>query len=533
MYVGTASASMRVVSRASQCAARLQVGSSLSLRRSLSTSRSNGSTSTSRRFLLLTGGTIAGLAVLQGFYSLGVAHAQADIACWSDTGTTPAHPSTCSLRDMPQAKYDATEANIAAAQQELAQLLGPSRVSDDLGLRISRSSTAWSAAPRGEIDRFALVVSPQSTEEVSAIAKICHRRRIPMTAYSGGTSLEGSLAATQGGVCIDFKLMNKILELRKDDLDVTVQPAVGYQELNEKIAADSLFFPPDPAPGAQIGGMVSQGCSGPNAYRYGTMKDLVLGLTLVLADGTIVKTRGRPRKSNCGYDLTRLIVGSEGTLALVTEAHLKLTSKPVNEKVAVAAFPSMQDAVSTVVKIVQNDMPLHAMEVLCETSMRGVNEGGHCDKTYDEVPTLFFKFAGKDQAAVDQQIKQVQAFAKEAACKSFEFSTNEEEAEALWAARKTVLWSVMGLKNEEDKFLSADSAVPISKLAKAIQCVKAKVDASGFTGFFVAHAGDGNFHTGIFYPADQQKKARELITWIQREAIKMDGTVTGEHGCWL
>ena len=165
--------------------------------------------------------------------------------------------------------------------------------------------------------------------------------------------LEGTLAAVHGGVCIDFKLMNKIVEVRENDMDVTCQPGVGYQELNAILAKQGLFFPPDPGPGAQIGGMISQGCSGPNAYRYGTMKDWVLGLTVVLADGTVVKTRGRPRKSSAGYDLTRLMVGSEGTLGFVTEAHLKITSAPQNERIAVASFPTTQAAVDTAVRIVQ------------------------------------------------------------------------------------------------------------------------------------------------------------------------------------
>ena len=257
-----------------------------------------------------------------------------------------------------------------------------------------------------------------------------------MIAYSGGTSLEGTLAAVHGGVCIDFKLMNRVLEVRKNDMDVTLQPAVGYEELNSKLASNGLFFPPDPGPGAQIGGMISQGCSGTNAFRYGTMKDWVLGLTLVLADGTIVKTRGRPRKSSSGYDLTRIIVGSEGTLGFVTEAHLKLTSLPQNERVAVASFPNTQAAVDTAVKVVQNDLQLGAMELLCDVAMRAVNQGGYCDKEYPEVPTLFFKFAGKDEEAVERQIRIVEKFAKDSNCKTFEFSTSDDEREAIWAALK-------------------------------------------------------------------------------------------------
>lgn len=502
--------------------------------------------------------TVAGLCVAGGYLTSQTAYAEPppkvskrnEKALKAEKNV---NASTCSLKDMPEISYDTSEANITGAKEELVRLLGADRVIMELGQRIAHSSTEWSEAPGGDKDHFAMIVNPRSTEEVSAIAKICHRRRIPMTGFSGGTSLEGTLAATYGGVCIDFRLMNKVLEVRKKDLDVTVQPSVGYEELNEKIAQEGLFFPPDPGPGAQIGGMIAQGCSGTNAYRYGTMKDWVLGMTLVLADGTIVKTRGRPRKSSSGYDLTRLIVGSEGTLAFVTEANLKLTSKPENERVAVAAFPSTEQAVDTAVKIVQHDLPLRAMELLCDSSMHAVNEGGYCEKEYAEVPTIFFKFAGKDKAAIEQQIQQVQQFARDAGCKTFEFSTNNDEAEAIWSARKTVLWSMIALKNDpSDSFLSADTAVPISALAKAVDETKNKIKAEGLQGFCLGHVGDGeyfygkssflriteltppgNFHTGVLYPASEKKKARDMITWTQRQAIAMDGTVTGEHGIGL
>ena len=430
--------------------------------------------------------------------------------------------------------HDASEANIKGAKGEFVALLGADRVITDVASRTFHSSTEWSPAPNGDLDRYALIVHPRTTEEVSAIAKVCHRRRIPMTGFSGGTSLEGTLAAIHGGICIDFQLMDQILCFRKDDLDVTVQPGVGYLDLNEKIAADDLFFPVDPGPGAQIGGMVGQGCSGTNAYRYGTMKDWVLGLTVVLADGTVVKTRHRPRKSSSGYDLTRLIVGSEGTLAFVTEVHLRLTSKPVNEQVAVVAFRSTQAAVSVAIKIVQNDLPLAALELLCHDSMKAINLGGYVDKEYAEVPTLFLKFAGKDPVAVANQISLVKGFAQEAGCTDMEFSTTPEEAASIWAARKTVLWSLLALKNDlADKFLSSDAAVPISRLGQIIDEAKDQITKYGFQGSCLGHVGDGNFHAAVLYPSSEEKRAREVITWIQRRAIELDGTITGEHGIGL
>jgi D-lactate dehydrogenase (cytochrome) len=394
---------------------------------------------------------------------------------------------------MEPAQYNLSEGNINKAEEVLTKLLGKERVITDLGERISRSSTEWSAAPGGDLDRCSFIVLPETTEEVSAIAKICWKQRIPMIAFSGGTSLEGTLASTtRGGCCIDFKLMNNIIELHPKDMDVVVQPGVGYEALNKMLAEKGLFFPPDPGPGAQIGGMVAQGCSGTNAYRYGTMKDWVLGLTVVLADGTIVKTRHRPRKSSAGYNLTQLMVGSEGTLGLVTEASLKLTSAPKNVRVAVLAFPSSHDAVETAVEVVQNDMPVAAMELLCDVTMKAINQSGYCDKEYAETPTLFMKFSGHSQQAVQEQIGRVEAFAKKNHCKSFQFSKNEEEATSLWGARKTALWSLLAMKESpEDKFISADAAVPISRLADIVRDTQKRLNASGLIGSCLGHVGDG------------------------------------------
>ncbi|KPI37543.1 D-lactate dehydrogenase [cytochrome] 1, mitochondrial [Cyphellophora attinorum] len=432
-------------------------------------------------------------------------------------------------------KFNTTKPNIDQALQEFRNFLTDTQIDTNPTTCLNHSSTEWSASPHGDADRYDLILYPSNTSQVSAIAKICHARKIPMTAFSGGTSLEGTLAATNGGVCIDFsRNMSSILAVRPSDLDCTVQPGVSYTDLNELIASQNLYFPVDPGPGAQIGGMVAQGCSGTNAYRYGTMKEWVLGLTVVLADGTIVRTRHRPRKSSAGYDLTRLIVGSEGTLGLVTEAHLKLTSKPENERVAVAAFPSTQAAVATAVKVVQSDMPVAAMELLCDVAMKAVNNGGYCDKHFAEKPTLFFKFHGKDKAAVGRQIEVVRQLAREARCETFEFSKTDEEREAIWAARKTVLWSMMSLKKDPgDRFLSADTAVPISMMGEAVDAAKRNIAESGLIGNCLGHVGDGNFHTSVFYGEQEKEKAREVITWVQRLAIGMEGTITGEHGVGL
>ncbi|KAK3044804.1 hypothetical protein LTS18_000320, partial [Coniosporium uncinatum] len=316
-------------------------------------------------------------------------------------------------------------------------------------------------------------------------------------------------------------------------MDAVVQPGVGYEDLNKELASQGLFFPVDPGPGAQIGGMISQGCSGTNAYRYGTMKDWVLGLTVVLADGTIVKTRHRPRKSSAGYNLTQLMVGSEGTLGIVTEASLKLTSKPENVRVAVLAFPTTQKAVDTAVRVVQADMPVAAMELLDGFTMKAVNLAGHCEKQYAEVPTLFMKFSGSERG-VQEQIDRIKSFAQASRCRSFDLSQSDEEADSLWTARKTALWSLLAMKSDpSDHFISADTAVPISGLAKIIDETQEKLTASGLLGSFLGHVGDGNFHTTVLYGAADKEKARKIIHDVQKRAIELEGTITGEHGIGL
>ena len=429
--------------------------------------------------LFIGAGTV--LTVL--FYSGDLLHKDAD--------TKSPATSTAPLVSFIPPRYDLTNQNISGAKAEFVQLLGTDGVDDNLGARIARSSTDWSPAPRGALDRPCLIVYPRSTEEVSQIVKICHSRRIPMIAFGGGTSLESTLAAIHGEVCVDFRCMNKVLEVHEQDMDVTVQPGVGYIELNELLGGQGLFFPPDPGPGAQIGGMISQGCSGTSAYRYGTVKDWVLGLTVVLADGTVIKTRRRPKKSSAGYDMTRLFVGSEGTLGLVTEATLKLTNRPENVRVAVASFPTNQHAVDVAVKIVQKGLPLGALELLDGLSMKAINNSGYCEKDFTEAPSLFLKFSGSE-AVVREQVRQVRALANNAKCLSFQFGKEEAESDALWHARKTMLWSLMMLKREPtDKFLGTDLAVPISRLADIIEVTNQKLQESGLVGSCCGHVGDG------------------------------------------
>ena len=379
-----------------------------------------------------------------------------------------------------------------------------------------------------------MVVKPATTEETSAIMKVAHERRIPVTPYSGGTSLEGHFAATRGGICIDFSRMDGILSLHKEDLDVVVQPAVGWEVLNEELGKSGLFFPPDPGPGAMIGGMVGTGCSGTNAYRYGTMKDWVISLTVVLADGTVIKTRQRPRKSSAGYDLTRLFIGSEGTLGLVTEATLKVTPLPQQTSVAVCSFPSIRKAAECVYAVVGAGIPIAGIEILDDVQMRCVNLAGMTSRTWNEAPTLFFKFAGTP-TSVKEHVKMVQGLARGNGSKTFEFAKSKDEADELWSARKEALWATMAQKKHDgERVWTTDVAVPISQLPTIIEETQLSIKESGLMGSIVGHVGDGNFHAIILYdPEKERKVAEEVVHKMVKRAIELEGTATGEHGVGL
>lgn len=430
-------------------------------------------------------------------------------------------------------QHDTAPTTLQAAWADFKSIVGEEHISTEEAVLKQHSGSEWSSYPSLPSDKPFAIISPGSTEEVSAIMKVCHKRRLPVTAYSGGTSLEGHFAATRGGICIDFSRMDKIIKLHKEDLDVVVQPAVGWELLNEELGEEGLFFPPDPGPGAMIGGMIGTGCSGTNAYRYGTMKDWVIGLTVVMADGTIVKTKQRPRKSSAGYDLTRTFIGSEGTLGLVTEATLKVTPKPQNTSVAVCTFPTVRTAADCVFSVVGAGVPIAAIELLDDVQMRCINEAGNTSRSWKEVPTLFFKFSGTP-TSVKEHISIVQGLAKKAGSKSFEFAKNKEEGDELWSARKEALWSLMAKKRDDsDHVWTTDVAVPISRLAEIIDVTKEDISKSGLTGSIVGHVGDGNFHSIILYNDKEHDIADQLVHRMVKRAIEMEGTATGEHGVGL
>lgn len=402
--------------------------------------------------------------------------------------------STLPLSDTRPIEHDTRLENMQAAWADFVKVVGKENVSTAEAQLTQHATSEWSSHQADEADRPFCVVYPATTDEVAEVLKVCHRRRIPVVGYSGGTSLEGHFTPTRRGVSVDFGRMDRIVAVRKDDLDVTVQPAVGWEALNDELAAEGLFFPPDPGPGAMIGGMIGTGCSGTNAYRYGTMREWVVSITAVLADGTVIKTRQRPRKSSAGYDLTRLFIGSEGTLGLVTEATLKVTTKPESTSVAVAAFPTIRHAADCVAKVVGTGVPVAAVEILDANQMRCINQAGSTSRSWKEVPTLFFKFAGTP-AGVKEQVAQVQKLASQASSASFEFARSQAEQVELWSARKEALWSAMAARKPGDRVWTGDVAVPMTRMPQLIEDTQEDVRRSGLFGTIVGHVGDGNFHS--------------------------------------
>ncbi|KAI0384363.1 FAD-linked oxidase-like protein [Hypomontagnella monticulosa] len=378
------------------------------------------------------------------------------------------------------------------------------------------------------------VVYPRSTDQVSTIARVCHKYRVPIIPYSGGSSLEGNFSAPYGGISVDFAYMDQIIQFNKDDMDIVVQPSIGWQDLNDQLSrmGSGLFFPIDPGPSAKIGGMIGTNCSGTNAVKYGTMKDWVINLTVVLADGTVIKTRRRPRKSSAGYNLNGLFVGSEGTLGLVTEATLKLAVVPEEFSVAVVTFPTIRDAASAAAEVMQTGIPVAAMEIMDEVQMKVVNIGGAtAPRVWKEMPTLFFKFAGT-KASVKENISRVQAITKHNKGSNFEFAKDQREQKLLWSARKESLWSMLALRKEGEEVWSTDVAVPFSRLADIIEVSKKEMDELGLFASILGHIGDGNFHESIIYNRQKKEELEKVETCVKnmvKRAIDMDGTCTGEH----
>ncbi|KAE9990053.1 hypothetical protein Vi05172_g785 [Venturia inaequalis] len=448
-------------------------------------------------------------------------------------GISDVTPSVQPWNTVPRVPSYGTKGDMEKAIVELRLALGEDSIStDDEDLRMHGYSE-WSSI---NIDQLPVAVAyPRSTAEVSKIAQVCHKYKMPMVPYSGGSSLEANFSAPYGGMSVDFTYMDKIIQLHEDDMDVIVQPSVPWMSLNDQIKESGLFFPVDPGPSARIGGMVGTSCSGTNAVRYGTMKDWVINLTVVLADGTVIKTRRRPRKSSAGYNLTNLFVGSEGTLGFVTEITLKLAVIPQETSVAVVTFPTIRDAAAAASKIMRAGIPVAAMELMDEVQMDVINRSGSTKKKWKELPTLFFKFSGT-KAGVRENVDMVKAISKHNKGGEFDFATGPVEQAELWSARKEALWSMLALRKEGSEVWSTDVAVPLSRLPDIIEVSKKEMDDLGLFASVLGHIGDGNFHESILYDAKDPKERAAVEACIYKmvdRALEMDGTCTGEHGVGL
>ncbi len=407
---------------------------------------------------------------------------------------------------------------------ELGELLGD-RLSTSTAVREhhGRDMSYHELAPP---DAVAFV---RSTEEVAAIVSVCARNAVPVIAFGTGTALEGHVQALQGGVCIDLTQMNEILEVNAEDLDCRVQAGVTRKQLNEHLRDSGLFFPVDPGADASLGGMAATRASGTNAVRYGTMRENVLGLTAVLADGRVVRTGGRARKSAAGYDLTRLLVGSEGTLGVITEVRLRLFGRPEATSAAVCSFETLAGAVDSVIATIQCGVPVARIELLDEVQMDAVNRYSGLD--YPAQPTLFYEFHGT-RTGVAEQAETAGAIAAENGGGEFRWATRQEDRNELWQARHDAYYSAMALRRGASTWAS-DVCVPISRLAECILETRADVDASGLLAPIVGHVGDGNFHVGFIIDPndpDEMRRAREVNRRMVLRALAMGGTCTGEHG---
>ncbi len=373
------------------------------------------------------------------------------------------------------------------------------------------------------------VVFAHSTEEVSAVVKACAARGVPVIPFGTGTSLEGHVAALHGGVCIDLSQMDAVIQVNAEDMDVTVQPGVRRKQLNEYLRDTGLFFPIDPGADASLGGMTATRASGTNAVRYGTMRENVLALTVVMADGRIIRTARRARKSAAGYDLTRLFVGSEGTLGVITEITLRLYGIPEAVSAAVASFPDLEAAVNTVILTIQSGIPVARVELLDDVQMHAVNR--YSDLDYPVQSTLFFEFHGTP-SGVEEQSAMVQDIAKEFGAADFQWTTKAEERTKLWQARHDAYYAGLALR-PGSKGMATDVCVPLSRLAECIVETRKDIDQSGLIAPIVGHVGDGNFHLVLLMDPDDTDEIARIKALNERmimRAIAMDGTCTGEHG---
>jgi len=377
--------------------------------------------------------------------------------------------------------------------------------------------------------RPSAVVMPHSTEEVSRVLAYCNQEKIPVVAFGAGSSLEGHVLPLFGGISMDLTEMNKVIEVRADDLLVRVQPGVHRMALNEKLASSGLFFSVDPGADATLGGMASTGAAGTTTVRYGSMRDNVLAMTAVMADGTVVHTGRETRKLSAGYDLTRLLVGSEGTLAVITELTLRVFGIPEKMAAAIVRFPTLADGVTAATAIVRSGISIARCEFLDAQCIKNVN--AHDGLTLTEVPTLFFEFHGSPQG-VQEDANSVKDIVEEFGGSEFEWTTDEGARRKLWQARHNAYWAGIAA-NPGKRAVSTDAAVPLSKLADAVTVADEILSKHNYPYSILGHVADANFHCFIVTDPNKPEElldVRHITHEITMKMIEMGGTCTGEHG---
>ena len=423
-----------------------------------------------------------------------------------------------------QERQPASAQAIDTVRQALGAMLG-NRLVSSLAVRQQHANTlTW-------IDNQApdLVVYPQTTEEVSAIVKLCAAHDVPVVPFGTGTSFEGHVNAPFGGVSVDTSMMKGIIAVHAEDLDCVIEPGVTRKMLNEHLRDVGLFFPIDPGADASLGGMTATRASGTNAVRYGTMKDNVLALKVVLPNGEVMTTSRRAKKSSAGYDLTRLFVGSEGTLGLITEITLKLQGIPEAISAGVCPFPSVKAACDATILTIQSGLPVARIELLDALQVRACNL--YSKLTLAETPMLFVEFHGTDEG-VKEQSERFGEIAKELGGGPFDWATRAEDRTRLWQARHDVYWASMGLRPGA-KGVSTEVCVPISRLSECIEETQADIATSGLIAPIVGHVGDGNFHVLPLVDMENDEEVKAAKTFVERlvqRALAMEGTCTGEHG---
>ncbi|MFO1066940.1 MAG: FAD-linked oxidase C-terminal domain-containing protein [Geminicoccaceae bacterium] len=411
-----------------------------------------------------------------------------------------------------------------AAVAELAAAFGNRLATGDMVCRQHAQGTTWLPVEAPDA-----VLWPQETTDVQAAMRICARHRLPVIAYGTGTSLEGQVNAPEGGLCLDFRDMNRVLAINAEDFDCTVEPGVTRGQLNAGLRDTGLFFSVDPGADASLGGMASTRASGTTAVRYGTMRDNVLALTAVGADGTLLTTGRRARKSSAGFDLTRLLVGAEGTLGIITSLTLRVHGIPQVVAAGVCALPTVEACCAVAITAIQAGIPLARIEVLDEVQVAACNR--HSRLGLAERPTLFAEFHGSE-AAVAEQVAQFGTILADAGGEGFAWASEAEARNRLWKARHDVFWAVRGFRAGAAVVVT-DVCVPIGNLAACVAATKRDLVASGLVAPIVGHAGDGNFHCSLLVmmdDTDEVARARAFIDRLAERALAMDGTCTGEHG---